>query len=115
MSWYALTRPIISRSRQAQPSLQVVKFKTDQVQDVKKVEKLNNLFFRLMSTKKLDGVDLDMEGEHRHSALWIAIRSGCDYAVSLDCQTNRACRSGSPLCNGEYGQKEACESPELIA
>jgi hypothetical protein len=37
---------------------QVIKYKTDQAADVKKVEKLNNEFFKLMSLKKLDPASL---------------------------------------------------------
>jgi len=38
-----------------------LQYQTDQQSDVKKVEKLNNLFFGLMAT----GVE-DTEGEHLH-------------------------------------------------
>lgn len=36
----------------------VIKYKTDQAADVKKVEKLNNEFFKLMSLKRLDPASL---------------------------------------------------------
>jgi hypothetical protein len=43
-------------------SLQTYIFKTSQQSDMAKVEKLHNMFFRLMATKKLDGEPVDMDG-----------------------------------------------------
>ena len=43
----------------------MIKYKTDQAADVKKVEKLNNEFFKLMSLKRLDPASLAaQEGAH---------------------------------------------------
>lgn len=43
--------------------VQCLKYKTDQASDVKAMEKLNNLFFTLMSSKKLDSADVQaMDG-----------------------------------------------------
>ena len=45
-----------------------LKFKTDQVSDLRAVEKLNNLFMRLMSSKKLDADELRREAQQKEAS-----------------------------------------------